>query len=72
MDEALATSRAIAALPRLAVLAAKEALNRAFEAPLSEGLQFERRMFHAMFATADQKEGMAAFLEKRAPQFQGR
>ncbi|TSE26059.1 enoyl-CoA hydratase [Tepidimonas aquatica] len=72
MDEALATARAIAALPRLAVLAAKEALNRAFEAPLSEGLQFERRMFHAMFATADQKEGMAAFLEKRAPQFQGR
>lgn len=72
LDEALATARTIAALPRLAVLAAKEALNRAFEAPLSEGLQFERRMFHAMFATADQKEGMAAFLEKRTPQFQGR
>lgn len=72
MEEALAVAQTIAALPRLAVLAAKEAVNRAYESPLSEGLQFERRMFHAMFATQDQKEGMAAFLEKRAPQFQGR
>ncbi|MCS6811185.1 MAG: enoyl-CoA hydratase [Tepidimonas sp.] len=72
MEEALAVAQTIAALPRLAVLAAKEAVNRAYESPLSEGLQFERRLFHAMFATQDQKEGMAAFLEKRTPQFQGR
>lgn len=72
MDEALAVALSIASLPRLAVLAAKEAVNRAFEGPLSDGLMYERRLFHAMFATADQKEGMAAFLEKRTPQFQHR
>ncbi|WP_236640428.1 enoyl-CoA hydratase [Tepidimonas charontis] len=72
MDEALATAHAIAALPRLAVLAAKEAVNRAFEGTLSDGLMYERRLFHAMFATEDQKEGMAAFLEKRAAQFRNR
>jgi enoyl-CoA hydratase len=48
---------------------AKEAVNRAYEAPLSEGLLFERRLFHSLFATADQKEGMAAFVEKRKPAF---
>ena len=48
---------------------AKESVNRAFEMPLAEGLRFERRLFHAMFATEDQKEGMAAFVEKRPPQF---
>lgn len=72
MEETLAAANTIAALPRLAVLAAKEAVNRAFESPLSDGLMYERRLFHAMFATTDQKEGMAAFLEKRAPQFQHR
>jgi enoyl-CoA hydratase len=72
MDEALALAQTIAAQPRLAVLAAKEAVNRAFEGSLSDGLMYERRLFHAMFATADQKEGMAAFLEKRPPQFQNR
>ena len=51
---------------------AKESVNRAFEAPLAEGLRFERRLFHAMFATDDQKEGMAAFIEKRPPQFRNR
>jgi len=51
---------------------AKEAVNRAFEAPLAEGLLFERRLFHAMFATEDQKEGMAAFSEKRPPRFTNR
>ncbi len=47
-------------------------MNRAFETTLAEGVQFERRVFHALFATADQKEGMAAFVEKRPPNFQNR
>jgi enoyl-CoA hydratase len=51
------------------VLAAKEAINRALETPLSEGLRFERRIFHGLFATHDQKEGMAAFVEKRPAKF---
>jgi enoyl-CoA hydratase len=71
MEEALAAALVIASQPRLAVMAAKEAVNRAFEAPLSEGLLAERRLFHALFATADQKEGMAAFLEKRPARFTG-
>jgi enoyl-CoA hydratase len=50
-------------------MAAKECVNRAFETTLAEGVRFERRVFHALFATADQKEGMAAFLEKRPPAF---
>ena len=53
-------------------MAVKEAVNRAHETTLREGLLFERRLFHAMFATEDQKEGMAAFLEKRKPQFRDR
>ena len=48
---------------------AKETLNRAYETTLAEGIRFERRVFHAMFATADQKEGMSAFVEKRKPDF---
>jgi enoyl-CoA hydratase len=55
-----------------AVLAAKEAVNRAFETSLAEGVRFERRVFHALFATHDQKEGMAAFVEKRKPKFENR
>jgi enoyl-CoA hydratase len=51
---------------------AKESINRAFESPLTEGLLFERRLFHALFATDDQKEGMAAFVEKRKPVFRHR
>jgi enoyl-CoA hydratase len=51
---------------------AKESINRAAETPLAEGLRFERRLFHALFSTADQKEGMAAFLAKRPPEFRGR
>jgi enoyl-CoA hydratase len=50
----------------------KEALNRAYETSLAEGVRFERRLFHAMFATEDQKEGMAAFSEKRKPKFSDR
>ena len=62
----------IASKGRPSVHAAKEAVNRAFEAPLAEGNRFERRIFHSLFATEDQKEGMAAFLEKRKPVFQNR
>jgi enoyl-CoA hydratase len=54
------------------VLAAKEAVNRAFETSLAEGVRFERRMFHSLFATADQKEGMAAFIAKRPPKFKNK
>ncbi len=50
----------------------KEAVNRAYETTLTEGVRFERRVFHAMFATEDQKEGMAAFVEKRPPRFSNR
>jgi enoyl-CoA hydratase len=68
-QEALATATAISAMSLPSVIAAKEALNRAYETSLSEGVLFERRAFHAMFATRDQKEGMAAFLEKRKADF---
>ena len=53
----------------LALMAVKESVNRAYESPLAEGLLFERRLFHALFSSADQKEGMGAFLDKRAPNF---
>src|ERR1700739_4368779 len=69
-EEALEVAATIASYSLPAVMAAKEAVNRAFESQLDEGVIFERRMFHALFATADQKEGMAAFLEKRPPRFQ--
>jgi enoyl-CoA hydratase len=72
VDEALATANAIAGFSLPAVMMAKEAVNRAYEAPLSEGMLFERRLFHSLFATEDQKEGMAAFVEKRAPRFKHR
>ncbi len=72
VDEALKLAAKIAAMSRPAVLAAKEAVNRAFETTLAEGIRFERRLFHAMFATEDQKEGMAAFVEKRKPAFKNR
>jgi enoyl-CoA hydratase len=67
--EALDVATTIASYSLPAVMAAKEAVNRAFESALADGLLFERRLFHALFATADQKEGMAAFLEKRPPRF---
>jgi enoyl-CoA hydratase len=72
MTVALAVAEKIAGLSLPAVIAAKESVNRAFEAPLSEGLRFERRLFHALFATDDQKEGMAAFIAKRPPKFRNR
>jgi enoyl-CoA hydratase len=72
MDEAMKAADAIASMPLPAVLAAKQAVNLAFETALSEGVRSERRLFHALFATDDQKEGMAAFVEKRAPDFKHR
>jgi len=69
MDEALGAALIICGFSQLAVMAAKESVNRAFESGLSDGVMFERRMFHALFATQDQKEGMAAFVEKRKPDF---
>jgi len=72
LDEALAVAARIAELSRPAVMIAKEAVNRAFETTLAEGVRFERRAFHSLFATEDQKEGMAAFVEKRKPAFKNR
>lgn len=72
VDEALKTAERIASLSRPAVMMAKEAVNRAYETTLGEGIRFERRLFHTTFATDDQKEGMAAFIEKRSPAFQNR
>ncbi len=72
MDEALGAALMICDYGQLSVMATKEAVNRAFESGLSDGILFERRLFHAMFATADKKEGMAAFLEKRKPVFKHR
>ncbi len=69
VEEALKTAETIAGMSRPAVLMTKEAVNRAYETTLSEGIRFERRLFHATFATEDQKEGMAAFVEKRQPSF---
>ena len=69
MEEAVGAAQKIAEKSQLSTIAAKEAVNRSYELPLSEGMLFERRVFHSMFATEDQKEGMAAFLEKRAAQF---
>ena len=69
MDEALAAAERIAEFSLPSVMMAKESINRAYEAPLAEGILLERREFHALFATEDQKEGMAAFIEKRKPNF---
>ncbi|MCL6692387.1 enoyl-CoA hydratase [Pseudomonas sp. R3.Fl] len=69
LEETLKVAQDIAAKSLTATLMVKESINRAFEGSLSEGLRFERRVFHAIFATFDQKEGMAAFVEKRQAQF---
>jgi enoyl-CoA hydratase len=72
LDEALKTAEAIAAMPPLAAVAVKEMVNAAFEIPLSQGIRFERRLFHGLFGTEDQKEGMTAFVEKRPGNWKGR
>ena len=70
LDEAMEAAAVISAMSLPAVMAAKEAVNRAYESSLAEGVLFERRTFHALFATEDQKEGMKAFVEKRKPVWQ--
>jgi enoyl-CoA hydratase len=72
VEEALKAAAKIAEFSLPAVMMAKEAVNRSFETTLAEGLRFERRLFHSMFALEDQKEGMAAFAEKRPPRFRNR
>lgn len=72
LDEAIDAATVIAAYSNPSVMMAKESINRAFEGSLSEGMLFERRMFHSLFATEDQKEGMAAFVEKRKPDFKNK
>ncbi len=69
VDEAVKMAQVIASKGRVSVMMAKEAVNAADELTLAEGLRFERRLFHSLFATKDQKEGMSAFLEKRKPDF---
>jgi len=72
MDEALAVAERIASYSLPVVMMIKESINRAYETPLAEGVLFERRVFQSQFALEDQKEGMAAFLEKRKPSFRHR
>ena len=72
MDETLGAALTIADFSQIAVMAAKESVNRAFEGTLADGVMFERRLFHSLFATQDQKEGMDAFVNKRKAQFQHR
>ncbi len=72
VSEAIKTAARISEKSTLAAAAAKEAVNRAYEMPLQEGLRFEKRLFHSLFATEDKAEGMAAFAEKRTPQFRGK
>ncbi len=72
IEETMKIAGKIAEKSMVTAMLVKESVNRAMETSLAEGLLFERRMFHAAFATEDQKEGMAAFLEKRQPQFRDR
>jgi enoyl-CoA hydratase len=72
LQEAMKAAETIASMSLPSVMTAKESVNRAYETTLSEGLRFERRVFHALFATEDQKEGMAAFVGKRPPEFKQR
>jgi enoyl-CoA hydratase len=72
MGETMKAAQAIAEKSTPIAMMTKEAINRAYETTLAEGIRFERRVFHSMFATEDQKEGMAAFGEKRKPEFKDR
>ena len=72
LDEAVRTAEKIAGMSRPVAMITKEAVNRAYETTLAEGVRFERRLFHSLFALDDQKEGMAAFIEKRKPSFKHR
>lgn len=72
MEDALATAAKIAEKSTLATMAIKEAVDRSYETTLREGILFERRLFHSLFATEDQSEGMSAFMEKRSPKFRGK
>jgi len=72
MEDVMATAAKIAEKSTLTTMAVKEAVDRSYETTLSEGILFERRLFHALFATEDQSEGMSAFIEKRAPKFRGK
>ncbi|MFJ5675873.1 enoyl-CoA hydratase [Streptomyces sp. NPDC093097] len=72
LDEALAVAETVAGMSLPVAMMAKEAVSRAFETSLTEGVRFERRLFHAVFATQDQKEGMRAFIDKRPPEFRHR
>jgi enoyl-CoA hydratase len=72
MDEVMKTAETIASMSLPSVMIAKEAILRSFEGSLAEGIRFERRVFHSLFATEDQKEGMKAFIEKRKPDFKNR
>jgi enoyl-CoA hydratase len=72
VEEAIKVAETIAAMPPLAAIAVKEMINAAFEIPLTQGIRFERRLFHGLFGTEDQKEGMTAFVEKRPGNWKGR
>jgi enoyl-CoA hydratase len=72
IDEALNVAEQIAAMAPLAAIATKEMINAAFETSLAQGIAFERRLFHGLFGTEDQKEGMAAFVDKREAAWKGR
>jgi len=72
MEEAMAVAEKVASYSLPVVMMIKESINRAYEGTLTEGILFERRVFHSQFALADQKEGMAAFVEKRKPTFKNR
>ena len=72
LDEAIKLAKEIAERPPIAVRLAKDAVNKAFDTSLTEGLEYERKAFYMLFDTEDQKEGMKAFVEKRRPEFTGR
>ena len=72
LEEALKVAETIASMAPLAAIATKEQINAAFELPLAQGINYERRLFHGLFGSGDQKEGMSAFVDKRKPDWKGR